>query len=83
MAGSCTTKKKVIVVPKIARIINSDTENIYVSMNAIQWIRETHDGEEGNQLAVSIFFAGSTEETALKLQGVPARKFMKYLDLGG
>lgn len=70
-------------MPKIARIINNSSENIYVSMEAIQWIREIHDGEESDQLSLSIFFAGSTEETALQLQGEPARKFMKYLDLGG
>lgn len=70
-------------MPKIARIVVNTSENIYISLEAIQWIRESHDGDESDQRSLSIFFAGSTEETALQLQGDPARKFMKYLDLGG
>lgn len=43
MAGSyfIPIKKKVIVVAKFARIISCDTENIYVDMTSVQWVRET------------------------------------------
>ena len=70
-------------MPKFARIINNSSENIYVAMNSVQWVREIHDGENSDRVSLSVYFSGSTEESALHLQDDAARKFLKYMDLGG
>ena len=70
-------------MPKFARIINNSSENIYVAMNSVQWVREIHDGENSDRVSLSVYFSGSTEESALQLQDDAARKFLKYMDLGG
>ena len=68
---------------KYVRIINSDTETFYIDMTSVQWVREIHNGEEGDQTSVTIYFSGGAEETNLQLEGGPARKFLKQMDLGG
>ena len=70
-------------MPKFARILNNSSENIYVAMDKVQYVREIHDGDNSDRLSVSVYFVGSTEESALHLQDDAARKFVKYMDLGG